>query len=466
MGCSDFDELNDDPKNPIEVPGEPLFTNATRNLVDVMCDINVNRNVFKLYAQYWAQTTYPDESQYNMVTRTNPDNLWNIFYRDVLKDYNESARIISDQQALLEEDQGVKKNKLATISVMEIYTYSILVDLFGDIPYSEAFNEANVLPKYDKAVDIYNSIIDKLDKAIGDFDPSYGAFDSRVDLVYEGNVNQWIKFAYSLKLRLAIRIADANAEKAKIMVADAANKVMASNSDNFSMTYYVDPPNTNPMWVDLVQSGRDDFVPANTLVDAMNSLSDPRRTIFFTEVAAGGYKGGIYGDANSFAVFSHIGPLFHKPNLPGTILTYSEVQFLLAEAKERNFETPESAAEHYKKAIKASFEEWGVESEFDAYYAQTSVNYATAEGAWRQKIGTQKWLALFNQGFDGWTSWRQLDYPKLYIVEGLTYEDIPVRFIYPISEATLNGKNRDDAAKNYNGDSPKSRIFWDTVSGY
>lgn len=461
--CSDFDNLNDDPKNPIKVPAEPLFTNATRDLVDLMCAVNVNTNVFKLYSQYWSQCTYPNESQYNMVTRRNPDNWWTTLYRDVLKDYNEAAKILGEESAVGVEAQGVKKNKLAILTTMEVYAYSILVDTFGDVPYSQAFDEKNILPKYDKAVDVYNSIIDKLDKAIADYNLSYKAFDSKADLVYEGDVSKWLKFAYSLKLRLAIRIADANSTKAATMIADAATKVMLSNDDNFSMTYFVDPPNTNPMWADLVQSGRLDFSAANTIVDIMNGLNDPRRSAFFSEISSGVYKGGTYGLQNDYDSFSHFGSLFYTPDLSGTLLGYSEVCYLLAEAKERGFAITGNAADYYKNAIQASFDEWKV-SGFTAYYSQSSVDYSTAQGSWKQKIGTQKWIALFNQGFDGWTSWRQLDYPKLNVVPNLTYGDIPSRFIYPIAEATLNGTNRNEAAKNYNNDSPKARIFWDVVA--
>ena len=82
--CEVDESLNIDQKNPSEVPASGLFTNALKNLGNQMNSCSVNENVFRLYAQYWAQTTYPDESQYNQVTRNIGGNMWNTMYRDCL----------------------------------------------------------------------------------------------------------------------------------------------------------------------------------------------------------------------------------------------------------------------------------------------------------------------------------------------------------------------------------------------
>src|SRR5690606_2888703 len=93
FSCNDrLEELNEPRKSPKEVPADALFASGVRNMFDMMVSTNVNENVFRLYGQYWAQTTYPDESQYNMVGRQIPDNLWQNAYRDVLMDL-EQARI-------------------------------------------------------------------------------------------------------------------------------------------------------------------------------------------------------------------------------------------------------------------------------------------------------------------------------------------------------------------------------------
>ncbi|MBS2097316.1 SusD/RagB family nutrient-binding outer membrane lipoprotein [Carboxylicivirga linearis] len=460
-GCSDLDELNIDTKNPSAVPGEPLFTNGTRNMFDMMADVNVNRNVFKLYSQYWAQTTYPDESQYNMVTRKNPDNWWRALYRDVLKDLDESKKIIETFEPVYPGETEMKDNKLAIISVMEVYTYSVLVDLFGDVPRTEALDPENVLPVYDQAEDVYDAIIVELNDAIQTLDADYAGFSSEEDPIYGGDVAGWVMFANSLKMRLALRIADVDASKAETMVLEAAPNLISSNDEACAITYFTSPPNTNPMWTDLVQSGRKDFVPANTVVDIMNDLEDPRRAFWFTEYE-GGYVGGVYGTANSYTSFSHLGDPFLQPDLKGTVLNYAEVEFMLAEAVERGFAVSGTAEEHYNAGIEASILEWGGTTEdYTTYIANADVAYSTASGDWRQKIGIQKWLSLFNQGFDGWCTWRQFDFTGLTPPPGMAMSDIPTRFIYPISEPELNGSNYDIAAARYNDDSPTAKIFWD-----
>ncbi|MEN8250861.1 MAG: SusD/RagB family nutrient-binding outer membrane lipoprotein [Bacteroidota bacterium] len=460
----DFTELNTDLKNPTEVPGEPLFTHAVRNLVDQMQSSSVNRNVFRLYSQYWAQTTYPDESQYNMVTRNIPDNMWSTYYKDVLKDLDESAIIIEATEYPPEEPAAVKTNKLAAIELMTIYTYAVLVDTYGDVPYTDALDSENVLPTYDPAKDVYYDLISRLDAVIGQFDDSASGFSANADLVYYGDTEAWIKFANSLKLRLAMRIADYDDTKASAMVAGVDGKVFESNLDNFSMEYFGESPNTNPLNVSLVQSGRYDFVGSNTLIDLMNTNNDPRRALWFSE-EEGEFVGGIYGSANSYGGNSNMGNAnapgaLSNPSLRGVLLSYSEVSFLLAEAAERGYTVTGSAEDNYMEGIKASINEWGgSEADFEAYYAQTEVAYASATGDYKQKIGIQQWIAQFNQGFDGWCTWRRLDFTGFNPIE--TGEPTPTRFIYPTNEHSLNGSNWEAAAANYEDDSKTAKVFWD-----
>jgi hypothetical protein len=144
------------------------------------------------------------------------------------------------------------------------------------------------------------------------------------------------------------------------------------------------------------------------------------------------------------------------------IIDYAEVEFILAEAVERGYNVGGTAEEHYNAAITASMEDWGVEAPvITAYLAQPTVAYATAEGEFRQKIGTQKWIALYLKGLQAWTEWRRLDYPLLNVPPGLTYEDIPLRFTYPVTEQNLNTAQWEQAANNIGGDEVSTPIFWD-----
>src|SRR5690349_15555006 len=111
---------------------------------------------------------------------------------------------------------------------------------------------------------------------------TYGSFGS-ADVIYDGDVASWKKFANSFKLKMGMTIADDDNAKAKATVESAvAAGVFTSNADNAEFQYLSTPPNTNPIWVDLVQSGRKDFVAASTIISAMTSRNDPRLDDFFT----------------------------------------------------------------------------------------------------------------------------------------------------------------------------------------
>ena len=250
FGCSedDLEQLNVDKKNPAEVPGEPLFTNGARNMFDMLLGTNVNKTVFRLYAQYWAQTTYPEESQFTQVTRNIPDNMWDDLYKDVLQDLKGAREIIEAEDAVTDSEVAIKNNKLAVIKIVEVYAYSTLVDLFGDVPYTQALNpDEYALPAYDDAATVYDAIISLLDGAINDISQSEIGF-AGADPIYQGNMSKWYKAANSLKLRMALRLADANPSKAKSMAEAAANKVFDSNADNMAIEYTSSSPNTHPLW--------------------------------------------------------------------------------------------------------------------------------------------------------------------------------------------------------------------------
>jgi hypothetical protein len=458
----DLTSLNIDPKNPASVPSYTLFTNAQKTLASTLASSNVNLNIKRLIVQYWTETTYTDESNYDLNTRQIPQGLWNTLYRDVLRDFKESKMLIpTDVMKDGKPDLPRQKNQIAIVDIMEVYTWYYLVTTFGDIPYTQALDIENAFPKYDDAKTIYDDLLTRLDADIANLSTAAGSFGS-ADAIYGGDVAMWKKFANSLKLKMGMTIADSDAAKAKSVVESAvAGGVFTSNADNATFKFLGGPPNTNPIWVDLVQSGRKDFVVTSTIVNKMKALNDPRIPLFFTEDASGGYSGGIPGASNNYSTFSKPSAKITAPDFPGTMLSYSEVEFFLAEAIERGFAVGGTAMGHYNNAITASITAWGgTTAQALAYIAQPSVNYLTATGNYKQKIGEQKWIALYNRGMDAWIEWRRLDYPVL-IAPSAAVSVTPLRYTYPVNEQNLNKKNYDAAAAKIGGDKVSTKLWFD-----
>lgn len=459
-GCTrNLTDLNIDPKNPPDASAEALFTNGERRLSNNLASASTNLNIFRLIVQHYQQTQYVDESNFDLGTRSISDNTWDAMYRNVLADLQASIRLVERD----EPNAGIKKNKLAFIDILQVQAYYYIVTTYGNVPYTDALNIDITFPRFDDGKTVYNKLLDRLNNSIAALDAAAGAGSfSNADVIYNGNIAQWKKFANSLKLKMALTIADEDHDRAKTAAEQAvASGVFTSNNDNAMFSYITSPPNTNPIWVDLVQSQRDDFVANQTLVGAMKDMNDPRLDNFFTKDPTGDYSGGDPGVGTSFASKSHVQTTITAADFPGDLLDYSEVEFLLAEAVERGFAVGGTAKEHYDKAITASILFWdGTVAEANAYLAQPEVDYATASADWREKIGNQKWIALYNRGWDGWIEWRKFDFPVL--VPGPDAQsDIPVRYPYPVNEQNVNTKNWEQASAAIGGDEVSTKLWWD-----
>lgn len=466
--CVDsLDDWNVDQKRASSVPARTFFTGATKNVIDQLTTPNVNSNNYRMFVQYIATTTYLDEPRYNMTARTYSQAFWQTMYRDVLSDLKEAKRLVTEDASLV---AGVKNNQLALIGIMEVYTWATLVNTFGDVPYSQAFDANNSLPAYDNAETIYTDLLTRLDAALASISTTEASFGT-ADVLYNGSATQWLKFGNSLKLRMGMLLADQNNVKAKSVVESAAadlTKLITANADNARFPYISAPPNNNPISANLnpLFSSREDFVIASAIVNEMNAKNDPRRQFYFTTVG-GSYVGGNYGFSNAYANFSHVSAKIIAPTFEALFIDASEVNFLLAEAVERGYTVAGglTAEAHYNNAITQSILYWGgTAGDVTAYLAQASVAYTTATGNYKQKIGTQKWVALNNRGWDAWIEWRRLDFPALAPPSGSSIPDqlfIPMRMIFPVSEQTQNGSQWTAAASKYNSDSPNAKLFWD-----
>lgn len=456
--CSDsFEDLNVDPKNPAEVPGSFLFTSGVKSMFDQMGSTSVNSNIFRLVAQHWTETQYVTETNYDIRNRALPEAHWNTMYGPVLYDLKKARESVIVDPNL---KAGEKKNQLAFITIAQVYAWQQMVDLFGNIPYSRALEGVdNTRPVYDDAFTIYKDLLLKITAAYNDIDAGSGGLEK--DFIYDGDMAKWKKLAASVRFKLAMRLADFDPALSKTEAEAAYNAgLIASNQDNFLLHYEDNTANANPLYADLVLSGRQDFVPSDTFVDYLNGLDDPRRSVYFDNNKTP-YIGGIYGSLNDYADFTHLGSIFYTRDLKGDLMDYSEISFLLAEAKERGYNVGSSAADYYKQAIKASMEYWGVPTaDVNTYLARPDVDYASAPGTWKEKIGKQFWIAMYNRGFEAWSVYRKYDAPGLRL-PAETGRPVPKRFTYPVTESNLNSSNYNQAATAIGGDQQQTKLFWD-----
>jgi hypothetical protein len=215
------------------------------------------------------------------------------------------------------------------------------------------------------------------------------------------------------------------------------------------------------LYADIVLGGRGDYVAAEDLMNKLVALNDPRKPLYFGVNNAGNYQGGVVGKVNTYADMSKPSAQVSAATAPLVLLDYVETEFLRAEAKERGFNVAGTAEGHYNNAIRASIIFWGgTNADADAYLAQPSVAYTTATGTWKEKIGVQKWIALYNRPFVGWTELRRLDFPQLTLPVGAK-SGFPNRFPYPNNEQQLNGTNYTSAAAKIGGDKVETKLFWD-----
>lgn len=459
--CSDnLEELNEDTKNATSADADTFFNLAVKNTSDLLNGITYGSggnpyNITRLYVQQISSVTYNEGTTY--YSNFN----WENVYTDVLINLKQSTEVLENSEVdpLLGEDaEAILANRKAVVEIMSVFAWRGLVESFGDLPYTEALDVDVVNPVYEDAQTVYIDLINRLDAAISKIDPSLSGFNN--DIMYNGDMSKWLKFANSMKLQMGMRIIDVQPQLGEKLVIEALPGVFTSNADNATVEHLSSPPNTNELWTDLAVGNRRDFVGAEPFVSLMLELDDPRVEVFFDPNADGEFRGSPPGEVVTYADYSPFGELFYQPETAVIFLDYVSVEFFLAEAAERGIGSVSDPENHYNNAIKASFDWYNVEGAED-YLAQSKVNYSTAAGDWKQKIGEQKWIALFNQGLEAWTEWRRLDYPELSAPEGSFIDTVPVRMTYPIDEQNLNQANYENAAMSIGGDLMTTKLWWD-----
>jgi SusD/RagB-like outer membrane lipoprotein len=436
--------LNKDPKSATTPVGTALFLQGEMNLSNALTTTSIGIAPFRVLSQEWSENSYVYEANYQFGPYNAPGGFWDNLYVNSIHNL-ELAKQAFPLNFL--GTPGALKNDLLISDILEVYAYSVLVTTYGNIPYSQAQQDSIPFPKYDDAKTVFSELLTRLDGDINGISLSDGAMGNS-DQIYYGNSAAWKKFAASLKLKLALMLADVDPTTSTTKVNEAISTgVFASNADNAQFSWDpASPNNSNPIWIAISYSGRHDFGPADLLVNTMVGWHDPRLSQYFTQFN-GAYVGGQPGNANnSYGAYSDFGPQLYSASLPGDILDNAEIQFYLAEAAARGF-IPGGPTAYYDSAISSSIQFWEGSSynpnDVTTYLAQPAVNYATATGTWQQKIGYQEWIAYYNRNWESWTVIRRLGYPNINVVSPpqQAATTLPLRFYYPPNEVTSNATN-------------------------
>ena len=462
FSCTDdFNEINTNPVEKEVVPTSTLLTSALQSFINLNSSLNANKTLM-LYTQQWSQRETTSRSTYGDDERD-----WTTWYTSGMPEIDNILDLNQGPNAGDYIGSGATENQIGVAKILRAWAFMNITDTWGDVPYSEAHRLDIVLPKYDRQSDIYPSLIAELKEAANMLNPAAAAM--RGDLMFNGDVNAWIKFANSLRARLAMRMSEADASAAQAALADAlSSPVIESNADNAVMAFQPELAQSNPLYQEFEEQ-KWTFI-AKPLVDLMtqnNSIEDPRLAIYADTNQSGLFVGLPYGldDGASTAIgidsCSSPGAFVRSATFESPLMTYAELMFIRAEAAARGW-TGGDAAAMYNQAVQANMAYWGVDAaDADAYLAQPSVQYDA--GNWKQILGEQKYISMYMQGYQVWSEWRRLDFPVLVAPAGAQNgaTGVPLRFFYNQNERSLNGNNLDAAVSAMGGDNFNVRVWWD-----
>lgn len=436
-----------------------LLTAAEKISADLYWGADNNFNASLLIIQHWAKIQYTEPDRY-IFSNSSFTALWNTGYAQSITDLNTIINL---------PDEVANLNYKGAALVLRSWVFQLLTDVYGNIPYKQAGDIKKYLtPVYDTQKDVYFGLLDDLKTANTNLSTSGKSISG--DIIYNGNIGNWKRFANSLRFRIALRIADREPDKAKQVIAEILSDAggLISSNAQIAQFIYTTSPQQNPAsaWFDT----RDDYRIGKTIVDKLYAFNDPRLPVYASkpsDASVTNYVGVPSGltnsDANNlgFARTSKPGAAFLLPQAPATILSYAEILFDRAEAAARGFST-ENAATLYNTAITASLNQNNITDNtvITNYLSQPAVTYTPAN--YKKSIGEQKWIALFGNGLETFAEWRRLDYPQLTPgVAGVLDGKIPVRFIYPGSEQSLNGANYKNAVASQGADNLLTKLWFD-----
>lgn len=442
-----------------------------------------------IWSQYWTQA--PQGTQYVPIEQFNPtqgafDKSWANLY---------AAAENFHQVYTLADSQGKKPYKAIAL-LMQAYTFEVIADAWGDVPFEHAlqgqFATGNLMnPKFDSQRLVYHGIIDYIDTATSIMNRSGSASQPGAeDVIYHGDMQKWRKFANTLKLKALLRLAYKDSAYARRNMDSLFkyNPQFIGSGDDARILYNSGGTNSNPLFAELsgISSNVQQLAGSNTAIDSMNSNNDYRVSVFYNKTAANTYAGidqSKYNFPMGVGAFStpsaNVGADVTNPqsaNAPVILMSSWESAFLQAEAIARGWVSTGSDASMFEAGILASFNyyssqimtergisgaaAYSIYKNGDLVNAIPAANWSVypATGTLADKLRviiTQKWFAMAgNQGFEAWTEWRRTGYPDFLVFPtnsaiGATH---PTRFLYPASEAATNSS--------YPGLQPINSLTW------
>ncbi len=389
--------------------------------------------------------------------------------------YGDAVKNVVDLVSRSAEDpEDVNYHNIARI--LRAFIFHRITDAYGDVPYSEAglALTGNVTPVFDTQESIYRDMLSQLQSAAEALDPGKPTYDGS-DQYYSGDIGQWKKLAYSLILRLAMRLQKVDPASAQQWANTAVSGgVFTSNDDNMVMKHAIgNDQNHNPYSRFAVDNGNR-FRLSKTLIDMLTNTGDPRLEIYAQSydgvtTPIKGLPNGL--DANTLGSEDYNTFAYWNANLIGSLdapvinLTYSEVALLQAEAVTRGWISGDATA-LYEAGVAAGMTQWNVFPEV-VVPDQTAIDTYLANNPFDgslEMIGNQIWLTNYMNYFEAFSSWRRTGFPVLTPVDypgNLTGGTIPRRRLYGISDRDLNTENYNAAVARQGPDELTTRVWWD-----
>ena len=489
----DFEEINTNPNRPQQALPTALFNGSTKLFLKNTRNYTTSGMMFRSWMQYTAQDTYTKESRF-LYRDYAGDYLWRYPYQ-VAGGYKDIIDLNTDPKTKeLMTTYGKSENQIAAARIMLAYTFALLVETFGDVPYysygspnPERFQalqlEKYISPVYATQKEIYTDLLKELKEAAAQIVSDSYVFKEG-DYIFE-TPDKMRRFANSLRLRLAIRLKDVSDTELRTLAQQsidelkAGTAVMQSEADTVELQFDSDDTNPAPIYKEYFVSNRVDYSPSNSFVQLLkgqrgNFGVDPRLQKYFAPKGLTKYQardgrytesdnlndyiGMPYGLDESMADFqfksgvavSFFSSRILQPNYAEVFMEYSEVCFLLSEANGWD-------NTWYKKGVEASMKKWGVNSTKITNFLNT------IPAANEENVLTQKYIALYMNPNEAWAEYRRTGYPHTlikvneetdlnipteagqtkYIFESLVADltDIPERLFYPVAYKVINEAN-------------------------